>query len=208
MRDWILDLAHTVVSMSCRGNSRRGNSHRGNSHRGKSHRGERTNFLEYYDRKQIRKYDSVVIICPYFILSYYNSMRISGDCVDCLAVVDPVPFIHGDDCWYLEYVFGPVVVATVADYAGLHVGEAARMLGQLSSYMYITGEVMRSADRLSRFHAKAVKGPLLPRLLVEHRWSEEYDRTIQAARPVRFSQAVDLDLIFTPGYMAEVDRSL
>ena len=165
-------------------------------------------FLEYYDSKQLKKYDSVVINCSYFILTYYTSMRISGDCVDCLAMVDPVPFIHVDDCWYPDYVIGHVVVATVAKYAGLRVGEAARMLGQLSSYMYITGEAMRNADRLSRLHAKAVKGPLLPRLLVEHRWSKEYDRTIQAARPVRFSQAVDLDLIFTPGYMAEVDRSL
>ena len=110
-------------------------------------------------------------------------MRISVDCVDCLAMVDPVPISHVDDCWYPNY---GVVVATVAKYAGLRVGEAARILGQLSSYMYVTGEAMRNADRLSRLHAKAVKGPLLPRLLVEHRWSEEYDRTIQAARPVRF----------------------
>ena len=132
-------------------------------------------------------------------------MRISVDCVDCLAMVNPVPISHVDDCWYPNY---GVVVATVAKYAGLRVGEAARMLGQLSSYMYITGEAMRDADRLSRYHATTVIAPLLPKLLVEHWWSKEYDRTIQAARPVRFSQAVDLDLIFTPGYMAEVDRSL
>ena len=135
-------------------------------------------------------------------------MRFPVDCVDCLAMVNLVPISHVDDCWYPNYMIGHVVVATVAEYAGLRVGEAACMLRQLSSYMYIAGEAMRNADRLSRYHAVAVKAPLLPRLLVEHRWSEKYDRTIQAACPVRFSQAVDLDLIFTPGYMAEVDRSL
>ena len=127
---------------------------------------------------------------------------------------------------------------TIVNYLGIRVCEAARLLGQLSywggstlgsvsalriirkyrknsvSYSlrmsdgYIAGEVMCVADRLSRYHAAAVIAPLLPTLLVEHRWSEEYDRTIQSVRPVFFSQSVDLDLIFTPGYMAEVERSL
>ena len=132
-------------------------------------------------------------------------MGILVDCVDCLAMVNPVPISHVDDCWYPNNMIGHVVVV---EYTGCRVGEAARILGQLSSYMYIAGEVMRNADCLSRYHAAAVKAPLLPRLLMEHRWSKEYNRTIQAACPVRFSQAVDLDLIFTPGYMAEVERSL
>ena len=126
----------------------------------------------------------------------------------------------------------------IVNYTGIRVCEAARLLGQLSycggstpgsvsafrifrkekknlvSYSlqmsdgYIAGEVMRVADCLSRYHAATVIAPLLPKLLVEHRWSEEYDRTIQSVHPVCFSQSVDLDLIFTPGYMAEVERSL
>ena len=87
------------------------------------------------------------------------------------------------------------------------------MLGQLSHYSlwlgrYIAGEEMRDADCLSHYHATTFIAPLLPKLLVEHRWSEEYDHTIWSVRPVCFSQSVDLDLIFTPGYMAEVERSL
>ena len=54
---------------------------------------------------------------------------------------------------------------------------------------YITGEVMRDADRLSRYHATTVIAPLLPKLLVEHWWSEEYDRTIQSVRAVCFSHS-------------------
>ena len=119
-------------------------------------------------------------------------MRISGDCVDCLAMVKPVPISHVDDCWYPNYMISPVVVATVAEYAGLRVGEAARMLGQLSAYMYITGEAMRNADRLSRLHAEAVKETLLPRLLVEHWWSKDYDHTIQSVRAVCFPIPVSI----------------
>ena len=133
-------------------------------------------------------------------------MGILVDCVDFMAMVNPVPYTsHDNDCWYPNDMIGHIVVA---QYTRCRVGEAACILGQLSSYGYIAGEVMRNADRLSRYHAAAVKAPLLPSLLMEHRWSKEYNRTIQSVRPVRFSQAVDLDLTFTPGYMAEVDRSL
>ena len=39
---------------------------------------------------------------------------------------------------------------------------------------------MREADYLSRYHATTIVVPLLPKLLVEYWWSEEYNCTIQS----------------------------
>ena len=123
---------------------------------------------------------------------------------------------YGDDAFYVcdsDSQRGFRSLAIV-NYTGLRVREAACLLGWLSFYDwsttgsvfafrnekknsvsysswmkdgYIPGEAIREADRLSHYRAMTVIAPLLPKLLVEHWWSEEYDCTIQSVRAVCFS---------------------
>ena len=52
---------------------------------------------------------------------------------------------------------------------------------------YIPEEANLVAAYLSRYYATTVIAPLLPKLLVEHQLSEEYDCTAQSVRAVYFS---------------------